>query len=147
MGNIHATFFINVRDVVRYLVTGGRDIRVEPRGGGDHDISAFPTGRVFAALLQQHDLTTFHASVVVTETGAVLFEGRSGIGKSSLLDHGSPHTERRRDEGSIGRRRAAHGLSAFPCMSLQAAMEGHPGFMGTYADTGAGENRIEKRST
>ena len=40
---------------------------------------------MFAALLQQHGLTTFHASIVAIETGAVLFAGRSGIGKSPLL--------------------------------------------------------------
>ena len=79
------TFLMDVHDVARYLVTDGRDILVESRGGSDQDVSIFLTGSVFAALLQQRGVTTFHASAVETESGAVLFAGRSGSGKSSLL--------------------------------------------------------------
>ena len=78
-------FLMDVPGVARYLVTDGRDILVEPRGGSDHDVSIFLTGSMFAALLQQRGATTFHASAVETDSGAVLFAGRSGSGKSSLL--------------------------------------------------------------
>ena len=78
-------FLLNVDGVARYMVTDGRDVLVEPRGGSDNDLSVFLTAKVFAALLQQRGVVTLHASAVETETGAVLFAGRSGSGKSTLL--------------------------------------------------------------
>ena len=79
-------FLLSVDDVARYLVTNGRDVLVEPRGGSDHDLGVVLGGSmVFAALLQQRGVVTLHASAIETEAGAVLFAGRSGIGKSSLL--------------------------------------------------------------
>ena len=69
----------------RFLVTGGRDVLVEPRGGSGHEVSARLTSLVFTAVLQQRGVTTFHACAVETGAGAVLFAGRSGSGKSSLL--------------------------------------------------------------
>ena len=78
-------FLMHVPDLARYLVTAGRDIVIEPCGGSVHGMSTFLTGTVLAALLQQRGLTTFHASAVMTDTGAVLFVGPSGRGKSSLL--------------------------------------------------------------
>ena len=78
-------FLLDVCGVARYLVTDGRDILVEPLGGSDYDVSIFLTGSVFAALLQQRGVATLHASAIETDSGAVLFAGRSGIGKSSLL--------------------------------------------------------------
>ena len=42
-------------------------------------------GTVWAALLLQRGIVPFHASAVEFEAGAVLFLGRSGAGKSSLL--------------------------------------------------------------
>ena len=78
-------FLMNVPGVARCLVTGGRDILVEPHGGNDHGAGVFLTGSMFSALLQQRGVTTFHASAIETDSGAVLFAGRSGSGKSSLL--------------------------------------------------------------
>ena len=78
-------FLMDVPGVARYLVTAGRDILVEPRGGSDHDVRIFLTGSIFAALLQQRGVVTFHSSAVKTNSGAVLFAGGSGSGKSSLL--------------------------------------------------------------
>ena len=78
-------FLMNVPGVARYLVTGGRDILVEPRGGNDHDVGIYLVGSVFAALLQQRGVATLHASAIATPAGAVLFAGKSGSGKSSLL--------------------------------------------------------------
>ena len=76
---------LNADGVARYLVTGGRDVVVEPRGGSDDDLGAFLITLVFGALLQQRDVVTLHASAVETGTGAVLFAGESGSGKSTLL--------------------------------------------------------------
>ena len=74
-----------IRNVARYLVTGGRDILVEPLGGSDHQVGVFLTGLIFAALLRQRDVVAFHASAIETGMGAVLFMGAKGSGKSSLL--------------------------------------------------------------
>ena len=78
-------FLISLHGVARCLVTGGRDVLVEPRGGDDREIGMCLAGTVWAALLLQRGIVTFHASAVEFETGAVLFLGRSGAGKSSLL--------------------------------------------------------------
>ena len=78
-------FLISLHGVARCLVTGGRDILVEPRGGGDREIGMCLAGTVWAALLLQRGIVPFHASAVEFEAGAVLFLGRSGTGKSSLL--------------------------------------------------------------
>ena len=76
---------LNVDGIARYLVTGGRSVVVEPRGGSDDDLGAYLVTYVFGALLQQRDVVTLHASAVETGTGAVLFAGKSGSGKSTLL--------------------------------------------------------------
>ena len=77
-------FLIHVEDVARYLVTGGRDVLIEPLGGGDDDVAAFFTGSPLPVLLQQRGVATLHAAAVATGAGAVLLLGASGIGKSSL---------------------------------------------------------------
>ena len=79
------SFLMHVPGLSRYYVTAGRDIVIEPCGGSAHAVSTFLTGTVLAALLQQRGLVTFHASAVATGTGAVLFAGKSTLGKSSLL--------------------------------------------------------------
>ena len=78
-------FLLSVEGVARYLVTGGRDILVEPAGGDAHDVCIFLVGSVLAACLQQRGVLTLHASAVETAAGAVLFSGVSGAGKSTLL--------------------------------------------------------------
>ena len=75
----------SVRDGVRFLVTGGRDILVELRGSSDDVVGLFLTGSVFAALLQQRGVALLHAGAIETDSGAVLFAGDPGTGKSSLL--------------------------------------------------------------
>ena len=79
------TFLLDVPGVARYLVTDGRGILVEPHGGSDREVGVFLTGPVFAALLQQRGVVTFHAGAVGIGAGAVLFAGRPGTGKSSLI--------------------------------------------------------------
>ena len=77
-------FLLDVPGVARYLATDGCDVLVEPYGGGN-DVGVFLIGPVFAAVLQQRGVMTFHAAAIETGAGAVLFLGRSGDGKSSLL--------------------------------------------------------------
>lgn len=78
-------FLLNIDGVGRFLVADGREILVEPRGGSDWQLGHFLAGSTFAALLQQRAVVTLHAGAVETAAGAVLFAGRAGIGKSSLL--------------------------------------------------------------
>lgn len=79
------TFRLNVDGVARYLVREGREIVVEPVGGGEADVSTFLLGPAMAACLQQRGIATLHASAVEIGAGAVLFAGDSGIGKSTLV--------------------------------------------------------------
>ena len=82
-------FLMHVEGVARYLVTGGRDVLIEPLGGDEDDVATFFASSPFTALLQQRGLLTLHAAAVATEAGAteagaVLLLGTSGAGKSSL---------------------------------------------------------------
>ena len=77
------TFLMDRGEVARWLVTGGRDVLVEPFGGED-DVAAFFVGSPFTILLQQRGVITLHAAAVQTKAGAALLLGASGIGKSSL---------------------------------------------------------------
>ncbi len=78
-------FLLRVQGVARYLVTEGRDILVEPLGVDDRELGAHLEKTAWTALLLQRGIISFHASAVASEEGAVLFVGRSGAGKSSLL--------------------------------------------------------------
>ena len=76
-------FLMHLEGVAGYLVTNGRDVLVEPWGGGP-DIAAAFASTPLTALLQQRGVATFHAAAVRTPAGAALLLGRSGDGKSSL---------------------------------------------------------------
>ena len=77
-------FLMHFEGVARYLVTDGRNVLVEPWGGGDDDVACIFAGTPLTALLQQRGMATFHAAAVRTAAGAALLLGRSGDGKSSL---------------------------------------------------------------
>ena len=76
-------FLIELEGVVRYLVTGGRDILVDPLGDAGDMASTFVSAAL-APCLQQRGVTTLHAAAVVRQGGAVLLLGPSAVGKSSL---------------------------------------------------------------
>lgn len=77
---------LSVVDVARYLLINGRDIIVERQPGScEEDVRVFLLGTAITALLYAREMTVLHASVMHTSRGAVLFLGRSGVGKSSLL--------------------------------------------------------------
>ena len=118
------TFLMDVPGVAGYLATGGRYVTVDPECGSDRKIGVFLAGRVLVALLQQRGLTTFHASAVASETGAVLFAGPSGIGKSSLLAALLDHGYCMLSDDVTGVTLDADGcptvLPAFPCTRLPA---------------------------
>ena len=77
---------LNVDRTARYLITErGREVVVDPVADGDGAIGPFLLGSVLGACLQQRGRLTLHASAIETDAGAVLFAGRRGVGKSTLL--------------------------------------------------------------
>ena len=77
-------FLMDVPGVARYLVTGRDHVRVSLYGD-EYLAGVYLAGTVFNVLLMQRGIILFHASSIMTENGAVLFLGPSGIGKSSIL--------------------------------------------------------------
>ncbi|MEP5152710.1 hypothetical protein [Planktotalea sp.] len=77
---------LDIPDIARFLIAKGKEIWIESAPSADaQDIEAYLIGSAFAALLQQRELLTLHASAIETPKGAVLFLGKSGAGKSTLL--------------------------------------------------------------
>jgi hypothetical protein len=117
-------YLLDVDGVARYLVTGGREIVVEPTGDGDAAVSVFLLGSVLAACLQQRGIVTLHASAIETGGGAVLFAGVSGSGKSTLLaalvDRGYAMLADDVTGVVLGTGGRPVALSAFPCVRLWA---------------------------
>ena len=79
-----SAFLWNVDGVFRCLVVDGRKIVVEPCRGGS-GLARYLVGLPFSAVLMQRGALAFHAGAIATKAGAVLFAGRRGAGKSSLL--------------------------------------------------------------
>lgn len=78
-------FYFVVKDVARYLVTGGNEIIIEAWPDAKTDaINTFLLGSCCGALLFQRRLLPLHGSAVATAQGAVLILGESGAGKSTL---------------------------------------------------------------
>ncbi len=79
-------FLLSVKDVAQFYVRDGKRIGIRlERGAEPEDVTAFLMGSAFAVLLQQRRFLTLHASAIATDTGAVLFIGHSGVGKSTTL--------------------------------------------------------------
>lgn len=78
-------FLFQVPGVARFLLSGGREVAVEPASGvAAADVAIFLIGTVFGILLHQRGEIVLHASAVRVNDKAVLFCGASGAGKSTL---------------------------------------------------------------
>ena len=82
----HDTFLFRVKYIGRYLVEKGESITIDRLPDSHEDVlRTYLMGSAFGALMHQRRLLVMHASSIQTAQGAVLFVGRSGHGKSTLL--------------------------------------------------------------
>jgi hypothetical protein len=87
-------FLMKIEGVGKFLVRDGNEIRVQPApGASEEGIRLHALSACLSILLLQRRLLVLHCSGVDTPHGAVLFAGRSGAGKSTMvsafLDRGS----------------------------------------------------------
>ena len=78
-------FLLHMPGIAHYFARNGEEIIVEPETGSlAAEVRLFLLGTVWAALMHQRELLVLHASGIRTSLGAVIFIGRSSVGKSSL---------------------------------------------------------------
>ncbi len=78
-------FLLMVDGIARYLVAGGREIRIQKEAEAEDDaVRLFLRGSAFGALLHQRGALPLHAAAIRANGRAVLFCGVSGVGKSAL---------------------------------------------------------------
>jgi hypothetical protein len=78
-------FLLTVPAVARYLIVGGREIRIDVEPGVElADAQVFLLGTAFGLLQHQRGRMVLHASAVAVGDSAALFCGPSGSGKSTL---------------------------------------------------------------
>lgn len=81
-------YLLCVEGIARYLVTGGKEIVVQPDAAAlPLDVRAYLLGAIFVVLCQQRGLLPLHASAIAAGSGVVAFLARSGQGKSTLAAH------------------------------------------------------------
>lgn len=79
-------YLLNLVRVARFLVRDGSEIIIQPRPGVAEDrVRTFLLSACLSVVLHQRRLFAVHCSGVHTGSGAVLFSGNSGMGKSSLV--------------------------------------------------------------
>jgi hypothetical protein len=78
-------FLLSVPTVARYLIVGGREIRIDLEPGVElADAQVYLLGTAFGILQHQRGRMVLHASAVAVGDKAALFAGPSGAGKSTL---------------------------------------------------------------
>lgn len=81
-------YLLRIAGIARYLVTGGREIVVEPDANAlPLDVRAYLLGAIFVVVCQQRGLLPLHASAIAGKSGVVAFLANSGHGKSTLAAH------------------------------------------------------------
>lgn len=79
-------FLLRVPGTGAFQVTDGAEIVVDVENGMNDAVVTCLTGSVLGACLHQRGIVPLHASAVATPEGdAILFAGRVGMGKSTLL--------------------------------------------------------------
>jgi hypothetical protein len=79
---------LTVAGAGRYLVSGGREVIVDPAGAeSERRTRLFLLGSVLGILCHQRGMLPLHANAIVADGGAVAFAGSSGAGKSTLAAH------------------------------------------------------------
>jgi hypothetical protein len=82
-----------VPKVASYLITGGREILIDPApGSSERNIRLFLLGSALGGILHQRGLLPLHANSIEVNGRAIAFMGHSGAGKSTMaawfLDRG-----------------------------------------------------------
>ena len=79
-------FLLNINQVAKYLVEDGKKITIEPYDGvTDAEIRLYLLGSAFSVpSMHQRGLLPVHGSAILHNRKAILFCGRTGIGKSTL---------------------------------------------------------------
>lgn len=78
------TALYTVPDTARYLIEGGRKVRITPSpSAAQENVRAFLLGTVFGILCHQRGAFPLHASAVIANDTAYAFVGPSGAGKST----------------------------------------------------------------
>jgi hypothetical protein len=76
---------LTIPRVGRYLISGGREIVVDPApGASERNVRLFLLGSAFGALLHQRGLLPLHANAIEIDGRAFAFCGHSGAGKSTM---------------------------------------------------------------
>ncbi|GAB6039791.1 hypothetical protein [Endothiovibrio diazotrophicus] len=77
--------WLHITGVARFLVTRGREIRVDPEAGIDEEsLRTFLLGSAFGALLFQRGLLVLHGNAIRIGDQCLVCAGPSGAGKSTL---------------------------------------------------------------
>jgi hypothetical protein len=74
-----------IPEVGRFLISGGREIVVEPDpAGSPRNVRLYLLGSAIGAVLHQRGLLPLHANAIEVDGRAIAFMGHSGAGKSTL---------------------------------------------------------------
>jgi hypothetical protein len=76
---------LNIKDVAKFFIADGKEILIDPYPqASEKTIRLYLLGSSMGCLLHQRRLLPLHANALQYEKEAVMFMGRSGIGKSTL---------------------------------------------------------------
>lgn len=79
-----SNFYLWINDIVAFHIIDGKKIVIDPKTQDEGHIRLYLLGSAFGALLLQRGSLPLHGSALAIDGKAVVFSGRSGIGKSTL---------------------------------------------------------------